>query len=75
MSERIEIRIIAEPSLVKYFEEGMSKRHIDFSTAEELTEFLAMLLNDSIYPIVSSKAGEQEIHLSYRPKPYADPIF
>ena len=75
MSENIEVRIIIEPSLVKYFEEGMSKRHIDCSTTEEMTEFLAMVLNDTMYPIASRKADEQEIHLSYRPKSFADPIF
>ena len=75
MSESIEIRVVIEPSLAKYFEEGMSKGHIDCSIKEEMTEFLAMVLNDSMYPITSSKTSDQKIHLSYRPKAYADPIF
>lgn len=75
MSEAIEIRVIIDPSLVVYFEEGMRKRHIDLSTAEEMTEFLATILNDTIYPIASSLKGEHEIHLNYRPKAFADPIF
>lgn len=75
MPESIEIKIIIDPSLAKYFEEGMSKQHIHATTAEEITEFLAALLNDSMYPIDSSKTNEQEIHLSYRLKPFSDPIF
>lgn len=75
MSETIEIKIVIDPSLVKFFEDGMSKRHIDFSTAEEVTEFLTMVLNDTIYPIASSKSSDQEIHLNYRPRAFADPIF
>ena len=75
MAENIEIKIVIDPSLVTYFEEGVSKRHIDYSATEELTEFLASVLNDTIYPIASSKTSEQEIHLSYRPKSFADPIF
>ena len=75
MSENIEVRIVVDPSLVKYFEEGMRKSHVDCSTTEELTEFLALVLNDTMYPIASSKTSEREIHLSYRPKSFADPIF
>ena len=75
MSENIEIRLVIKPSLVKFFEEGMSKRHIDFSTAEEITSFLEMVLNDSMYPIASSQTGDQEISLNYRTKSFADPIF
>jgi hypothetical protein len=75
MSENIKIRIVIDPSLARYFEEGMNRRHIDCSTAEEITEFLTMVLNDTLYPIASSKNCEQEIHLSYRPKSFADPIF
>ena len=75
MSEDIEVRIVIDPSLAMYFEEGMSKRHIDCSTTEERTEFLAMVLNDTMYPIASRKAGEQEVHLSYHPRSFADPIF
>ena len=75
MTESIEIKIVIEPSLSKYFEEGMSKSHINCSTTEELTEFLAAVLNDSMYPIASKKTNEQEIHLSYRPRSFADPIF
>lgn len=75
MTESIEIKIVIDPSLIKYFEEGMSKRHIDCSTTEELTEFLAAVLNDSMYPIASKQTSEQEIHLSYRPRSFADPIF
>jgi hypothetical protein len=37
MSETIEIRLVIKSSLVKFFEEGMSKRHIDVSTEEEIT--------------------------------------
>ena len=75
MSEAIEIKLIIDPSLVEYFEEGIRKRHIDLSTAEEMTEFLAMVLNDTLYPIASMQTGEQEIHLNYRPRAFADPIF
>ena len=75
MTENIEIRIVIDPSLVNYFEEGMSKRHIDCSAAQEITEFLTVVLNDTMYPITSSKKSEQEIHLNYRPKSFADPIF
>jgi hypothetical protein len=75
MSDNIEIKIVIDSALVKYFEDGMSKRNIDGSVPEEVTEFLAAVLNDSIYPIVSTKAGNQEIHLNYRPKSFADPIF
>lgn len=55
MTENIEIRIVIDPSLVNYFEEGMGKRHIDCSAAEEITEFLTVVLNDTMYPITSSK--------------------
>jgi len=75
MSKNIEIKIVIDPPLVKYFEEGMSKRGIDFSVAEEMAEFLATVLNDSSYPITSIKTDKQEIHLNYRPKSFADPIF
>ena len=75
MTEKIEIKIVIEPSLTQYFEEGMRKSHINCSTTEELTEFLAAVLNDSLYPIASKKTNEQEIHLSYRPRSFADPIF
>ncbi len=75
MSEAIEIKIIIDPSLVEYFEDGMRKQHIDLSTAEEMTGFLAMILNDSMYPIASSVSDTQEIHLNYRPRAFADPIF
>ena len=75
MSESIEIQIVVDPSLVEYFEEGMRKRHINCSAKEEMCAFLAMILNDSIYPMASSKTNDHEIHISYRPKAYANPIF
>jgi hypothetical protein len=75
MSENIEIRVVIDSSLVKFFAEGMRRRHIDISIQEELTEFLAMLLNDTMYPIISSKTGDDKIYLSYRPRAFADPIF
>ena len=75
MSEAFEIKIVIDPSLVEYFEEGMHRQHIDYSTTEEITRFLATILNDSMYPIVSSQTGSGEIHLNYRPRAYADPIF
>jgi len=75
MSENIEIRIVVDPSLVKYFEEGMRERHINRCAKEEMCEFLAMNLNDSIYPMASKQTNDHEIHLSYRPKAYANPIF
>ena len=75
MSEQIELRIVIDPSLVEYFEDGMRQDHIDCSTEDEMTEFLATILNDTMYPIVSRKTSAQEIHLSYRPRSFADPIF
>jgi hypothetical protein len=75
MPENLEIKIIIDPSLVEYFEQGMRKRHIDLSLAEEMTGFLAMILNDSMYPIASRQSSADEIHLDYRPRAYADPIF
>jgi hypothetical protein len=75
MSEKIEISIVIDPSLVRYFEEGMNERHIGCSVTEEITEFLTVVLNDTLYPIASSKNCDQEVHLSYRPKSFADPIF
>ena len=75
MPESIEIKIVIDQSLAKYFEEGMAKQHIRATTAEGITEFLAALLNDSMYPIDSNKTNEQEIHLSYRLKSFSDPIF
>jgi hypothetical protein len=75
MTKNIEIRIVIDPSIVNYFEEGMSKRHIDCSAAEEITEFLTVVLNDMMYPITSSKKSEQEVHLNYHPRSFADPIF
>lgn len=75
MPEAFEIRVVIDPSLVEYFEEGMRRQHIDYSTSEEITRFLAMILNDSMYPIVSSQTNPGEIHLNYRPRAYADPIF
>ena len=75
MSEKIEIKIVINSSLVEYFESVMRKDHITFSATEELTRFLALVLNDTIYPLSSSMTGKAEISLSYRPKAYADPIF
>ncbi len=75
MSENIEIRIVIDPSLADYFAEGLRKRHIDLSAAEEMTEFLARILNDSLYPMTSNITGRQEIRLCYQPKSFADPIF
>jgi len=75
MPEIIEIKVTVDESLVIYFENGMRRRHIDCSVTEELTEFLALILNDTMYPIASRNNGEQNIHLSYRPKSFADPIF
>lgn len=75
MSESIEIKIVIKPSLVEFFEAGMRKDHINYSAEEELTRFLAMVLNDTMYPLSSSISAQQEISLSYRPKAYADPIF
>jgi hypothetical protein len=75
MSEQIELKIVIDPSLVEYFEEGMRRSHIDYSTATEIAEFLAAILNDTMYPIVSKMTSEQEIHLNYRPRSFADPIF
>ncbi|MCW9079619.1 MAG: hypothetical protein OQK74_10670 [Gammaproteobacteria bacterium] len=75
MSEQIELKIVIDPSLVEYFEEGMRRTHIDYSTATEIAEFLAAILNDTMYPIVSKMTSEQEIHLNYRPRSFADPIF
>ena len=75
MSEQIELKIVIDPSLVEYFEEGMRRTHIDYSTATEIAEFLAAILNDTMYPIVSKMTSEQEIHLNYRPRSFADQIF
>jgi len=75
MSASIEIKIIIKPSLRKYFEAGIRKDHINFSAEEQLARFLAVLLNDTSYPLSSCIAGQQEISLSYRPKAYAEPIF
>jgi hypothetical protein len=75
MPESVELKIVVEASLVRCFDEGASKRHLDCSATQEMTEFLAMVLNDSMYPLASRKADEQESHLSCRPKSYADPMF
>lgn len=75
MSKNIEIKIVIEPALAKYFEDGINKRDIDVGVAEEITEFLATVLNDSAYPLVSTKTASQEIHLNYQPRSFADPIF
>jgi hypothetical protein len=53
----------------------MRKDHINFNATEELTLFLAMVLNDTRYPLSSSMTDKEEIRLSFRPKAYADPIF
>ena len=74
LSRFIEISLLWT-QIPQYFEEGMIKSHLDCSTTEEMTEFLASILNDTMYPIASSKTSGQEIHLSYRPKSFADPIF
>ncbi|SDZ81659.1 hypothetical protein SAMN05660420_00453 [Desulfuromusa kysingii] len=75
MTKKIEIKIVIEPPLTAYFEEGINNRDLNISAAEGLTEFLTTVLNNSLYPIVSSKTGPQEIHLNYRPRSFADPIF
>jgi hypothetical protein len=75
MSESIEIKILIAANLFEYFAEGIQKRHIEYSTTEEITRFLAMILNDSMYPIAVTKTGDREIQLSYRPRAFADPIF
>jgi len=75
MSEQVTVRVVIDEPLVKYFEEGMARSHVECSAEEELTEFLAMILNDTMYPMSSRRVGEREIHLTYRPKAYADPIF
>lgn len=74
MSEKIEIKIVITPSLVDYFEAGMRKDHINYSATEELTRFMALVLNDTMSPLSSRMAGKEAIRLSYRSKAYADPI-
>jgi len=71
MTEQVTTKLMVDESLIKYFKEGMSRNHVECSPAEELTEFLAMILNNTTYPSSSGRAGEQEIHLNYRPKVYA----
>ena len=75
MTESIDIKIVIDPSLVDYFQDEMARKHIEYSTTEELTRFLTTVLNDSLYPISSRKVGDCEIHLGYRAKSFADPIF
>jgi len=75
MSESIEVKIVVGAPLVKYFEEGIRKDHVDATPEALLTRFLATLLGDTNYPMTSSLKGEREIHLNYRPKAFADPIF
>jgi hypothetical protein len=36
---------------------------------------MAIVLNDSMYPIATRKTNDKEIHLSCRPRSFADPIF
>lgn len=74
MSEKIEIKIVITPSLVEYFEAGMRKDHINYSATEELTRFMALVLNDTMSPLSSRMTGKEAIRLSYRSKAYADPI-
>jgi len=75
MSGTVEIRIVVDAPLVQYFEDGIRKDHLAVSVEEELVQFLATLLGETNYPMSSRKVGEKEIHLGYRPKAFADPIF
>jgi len=75
MAGTVEIRVVVDAPLVQYFAEGIRKDHIAASVEEELVEFLATLLGESSYPMSSRRVGAAEIHLNYRPKAFADPIF
>jgi len=75
MAEGIEITIVVDAPLVQYFEEGIRKDHVDATTGQLLSEFLANLLGETNYPMSARLKNEREIHLSYRPKAFADPIF
>ncbi|PLY11835.1 MAG: hypothetical protein C0624_01320 [Desulfuromonas sp.] len=75
MSKAIEVKVVIDASLVEYFEQGRREDHLEANVGELLTEFLASLLGDTNYPMTARREGEREIHLNYRAKAFADPIF
>jgi len=75
MFEPVTIKIVVDAPLVQYFEEGIRKDHVDASTEELLVEFLTNLLGETNYPMSARREGDREVHLSYRSKAFADPIF
>ena len=64
-----------DASLINYFRDGMQRDRIEGDPLQELTLFLANVLNDTAYPIEAHHLESGAIKLSYQPRAFADPIF
>lgn len=69
------VSLLIDPQLLDYFRQGMQRDHLAGDPQEELVAFLAVVLNDTAYPIEAHLTETEEIMLSYRPRAFADPIF
>jgi len=65
-----QITLQINKSLLAYFRD-----HTEGDPLQELTLFLANVLNDTAYPIEAHQLETGEIKLSYQPRAFADPIF
>ena len=75
MAQDMEIKIVVDSSLLAHFKEGLRYQRSKNLPEDEITKLVALMLNDSSYPIEAHKTGEREIHISYHLRSFSQPIF
>lgn len=69
------ITVTIDRSLRDHVEENLARRDPALGAGDAIAGLLAMILNDSAYPIEARRTGDREIRLAYHLRSFSQPIF
>jgi hypothetical protein len=75
MSDSLEVKIVATPSLLDHLREGLGQQGTEELLEDKLIELLRVILDGSEFPIAAERTGERGIRISYHLRSFSQPIF
>jgi hypothetical protein len=69
------ITLRVDPSLLEHFTEHLAKTKSAKKPEAAITNLLATILDNSLYPIRAQQTGEREIRVTYHFRSFSQPIF
>lgn len=75
MPQDATIQVTIDPSLLDHVREQLAIKKYPIPPDEAITSLVAIILDHSPYSIRATKTGEREVRISYRIRPFSQPIF